>query len=153
MRILVCVKRVVDTEMRVKVQADGRRLDVTGVQHILAPYDEIALEKALQLKEAAGQGDVTVLTVGPAEATKELRTALAMGADAALHVVAEPPADPWAAARTLAAAVKGRSFDLILLGASRPPTRTTPRWARCWRRCSTCPAWPGCTPSSATARG
>lgn len=116
MHILACVKRVVDTETRVKVAADGKSLDASGVQHILAPYDEIAVEKALQLREAAGQGSVTVLTIGPADASKELRTALAMGADAALHVVAEPPTDPWATAETLAAAVRGRSVDLLLLG-------------------------------------
>lgn len=118
MKIIVCAKRVVDTETRVKVQADGRTLDATGAQWILAPYDEIALEKALQLRDAAppGQGSVTVLTVGPAEATKELRTALAMGADAALHVVAEPPTDPTATAALLAAALAGRPFDLLLLG-------------------------------------
>jgi electron transfer flavoprotein beta subunit len=116
MQILVCLKRVVDTETRVRVQADGRTLDAGGVQHIVAPYDEIALEKALRLKEASGQGAVTVLTLGPADATKELRTALAMGADAALHVVAEAPTDPWATAQTLAAAIGARTFDLILLG-------------------------------------
>jgi electron transfer flavoprotein beta subunit len=115
-KIVVCIKRVVDTETRVKVQADGRTLDTSGVQWIVAPYDEIALEKALQLRDAAGQGSVTALTVGPAEATKELRTALAMGADAALHVVAVPPTDPQAAAGLLAAALEGRAFDLVLLG-------------------------------------
>src|SRR5262245_22624593 len=92
-KIIVCVKRVVDTETRVKIRPDGRSLDATGVQWILAPYDEIALEKAIQLRDAAGQGSVTLLTVGPADAAKELRSGLAMGADAALHVVAEPPTD------------------------------------------------------------
>jgi electron transfer flavoprotein beta subunit len=116
MRIIVCVKRVVDTETRVKVAADGKSLDASGVQFIVAPYDEIAVEKALQLRDQAGQGSVTVLTLGPADASKELRTALAMGADAALHVVTEPPTDPWATAQTLAAALKGRDFDLVLLG-------------------------------------
>ena len=116
MKIVVCLKRVVDTETRVKVQADGRTLDASGVLWIVAPYDEIALEKALQLRDAAGQGQVTALTVGPAEATKELRTALAMGADAALHVVAEPPTDPQATAGLLAGAIEGRGFDLVLLG-------------------------------------
>jgi electron transfer flavoprotein beta subunit len=115
-KIVVCVKRVVDTETRVRIQADGRTLDTSGVQWIQAPYDEIALEKALQLRDAAGGGEVTALSVGPAEATKELRTALAMGADAALHVVAEPPVDPQATSELLAAALKGRAFDLVLLG-------------------------------------
>ena len=119
MKIVVCAKRVVDTETRVKLQPDGRTLDASGVQWIVAPYDEIAIEKALQLRDADPQGgasSVTVLTIGPAEASKELRTALAMGADAALHVVAEPPTDPAATARTLAGALAGRAFDLLLLG-------------------------------------
>ncbi len=116
MKIIVCVKRVVDTETRVKVAADGRSPDLGGAQWILAPYDEIALEKALQLRDQAGQGSVTVLCLGPADATKELRGALAMGADAALHVVGEPPADPVATAQTLEAALAGRPFDLLLLG-------------------------------------
>jgi electron transfer flavoprotein beta subunit len=117
-KIIVCAKRVVDTETRVKIRPDGRGLDLSGVQWILAPYDEIALEKAIQLRDAAGpgQGSVTLLLVGPAEAAKELRSGLAMGADAALHVVAEPPADPAQTAEMLAAALKGRAFDLVLLG-------------------------------------
>ena len=120
MRIVVCIKRVVDTETRVKVQADGRTLDASGVQWITAPYDEIAVEKALQLRDAEGPAGeanrVTVLTLGPAEASKELRSALAVGADAALHVVGEPPTDPCATAEALAAALQGRAFDLVLLG-------------------------------------
>jgi electron transfer flavoprotein beta subunit len=116
LKIIVCAKRVVDTETRVKIRPDGRGLDAGGVQWILAPYDEIALEKALQLRDAAGPGSVTMLMVGPAEAAKELRGGLAMGADAALHVVAEPPTDPAATADLLAAALKGREFDLVLLG-------------------------------------
>ena len=116
MRIIVCAKRVVDTETRVKVAADGKSPETASAQFIIAPYDEIAIEKALQLRDATGPGSVTVLTIGPAEASKELRGARAMGADAAYHVVAEPPTDPWAAARTLAAALEGRPFDLLLLG-------------------------------------
>jgi electron transfer flavoprotein beta subunit len=115
-KIIVCAKRVVDTETRVKIRPDGRGLDASGVQWILAPYDEIALEKAIQLRDGAGQGSVTLLTVGPADAAKELRSGLAMGADAALHVVAEPPTDPAATADMLAAALQGRPFDLVLLG-------------------------------------
>jgi electron transfer flavoprotein beta subunit len=115
-KIAVCIKRVVDTETRVKVQADGRSLDATGVQFIMAPYDEIALEKALQLRDAAGAGSVTAITLGPADASKELRTALAMGADAAVHLVADRPGDAGATAEALAAALQGRAFDLVLCG-------------------------------------
>ncbi len=117
MDIIVCIKRVPDTEARVKIAGDGASLDPSGVQFIMAPYDEIAVEKALQLKEASGAGTVTVVTMGPAEATKELRTALAMGADAAVHVTtASAPSDALATAKTLQGALEGRSFDLVLCG-------------------------------------
>ncbi len=116
MKIIVCMKRVVDTETRVKIAPDGVSIDTGGVQYITAPYDEMAVEKAIQLRDAAGEGTVTVLTVGPAEATKELRTAMAMGADDAVHVVAPDRlgAEPTAAA--LAAAIKERAPDLVLCG-------------------------------------
>jgi electron transfer flavoprotein beta subunit len=115
-KIVVCIKRVVDTETRVKIGADGRAIDAAGVQTIMAPYDEMALEKALQWKEAGTATSVTALTVGPAEASKELRTALAMGADDAVHVVVERIGDASATAAALAKVVKERSFDLVLCG-------------------------------------
>ena len=117
MDIIVCIKRVPDTEARVKIAGDGKTLDPSGVQFIMAPYDEIAVEKALQLKEAAGAGTVTVVTVGPAEATKELRTALAMGADAAVHATTvAPPDDAMATAQALHGVLAGRPCDLVLCG-------------------------------------
>ncbi len=116
MDTIVCIKRVPDTETRVKIGADGKSLDPAGVQFIMAPYDEIAVEKALQLKEASGEGTVTVVTVGPPEATKELRTALAMGADAAVHATTAQAHGPSATAKALCEVVKGRSFDLIFCG-------------------------------------
>lgn len=115
--LIVCLKRVPDTETKVKIAADGRSIDVSAVQWIMAPYDEIAVEKALQLKEAAGGGTVTVVCVGPPEASKELRTALAMGADAAVHVVSRDAGlDASATAKALADAIRGRTFDAILCG-------------------------------------
>ena len=117
MDIIVCIKRVPDTEARVKIAGDGASLDPSGVQFIMAPYDEIAVEKALQLKEASGAGTVTVVTVGPAEATKELRTALAMGADAAVHATtASAPGDAMATAKALQAVIAGKPCDLVLCG-------------------------------------
>ena len=116
MDIIVCIKRVVDTETRVKIAPDGTHIDLGGVQFITAPYDEMAIEKAIQLRDAAGAGSVTVLTVGPAAATKELRTALAMGADQALHVTCEQRLEADATAATLQAALEGRTYDLILCG-------------------------------------
>ena len=116
MRIVVCIKRVVDTETRVKIASDGPSIDLSGVQFITAPYDEMAVEKAIQLRDEAGGGRVTVLTVGSAAASKELRTALAMGADDALHVVTEDSLGPSATAAALAAALDGEEFDLLLCG-------------------------------------
>ena len=116
MKIIVCVKRVVDTETRVKIGADGASIDLGGVQFITAPYDEMAVEKAIQLRDAAGEGSVTVLTVGPAAATKELRTALAMGADDAVHAVVEERLGPNATAAALAQVLQGREYDMILCG-------------------------------------
>jgi len=117
MDVVVCVKRVVDTETKVRVAPDGRSVDLAGVQFILAPYDEMALEKALRLRDAAGSGTVTVVTVGPAEASKELRTGLAMGADRAVHVVAPAGGgDALATAKALADAIRGVPHDLVLCG-------------------------------------
>lgn len=116
MRIVVCIKRVVDTETRVKVGADGASIDLSGVQFIMAPYDEMAVEKAIQLRDAAGDGRVTVVTVGSAAASKELRTALAMGADDAIHVTTEAAPGPNATAAALQAALDGESFDVLLCG-------------------------------------
>ena len=116
MKIIVCVKRVVDTETRVKIAPDGAGIDLGGVQFITAPYDEMAVEKAIQLRDAAGEGSVTVVTVGPAAATKELRTALAMGADAAVHAVVEERLGPNATAAALKQVLDGREYDMILCG-------------------------------------
>ena len=117
MDITVFAKRVPDTETKVKVAADGKSLDLSAAQWIMAPYDEIAVEKALQLRDAAGGGAVPVVTAGPAEAGKELRTALAMGADSAIHVVAPAGAgDAATTARVLADAVRGTKYDVLFCG-------------------------------------
>ncbi len=119
MRIAVGVKRVPDTAARLKPAADGKSIDRTGVEHVISPYDEIAVEAAIQIKEkhGAGGGEVVAVTVGPAEAQKELRTCLAMGADKALLVKDDAPfRDASSTARILAAALKNGAFDLVLFG-------------------------------------
>ena len=122
MDVVVCIKRVPDTETKVRIAPDGKSLDLASAQWITAPYDEMAVEKALQLRDGTPQspgagGTVTVLTVGPAEAGKELRTALAMGADKAIHVVAPTAGlDASATSEALAAALKGVAFDVLLCG-------------------------------------
>ncbi len=100
MKIAVCIKRVPDSETRVKIAADGKSLDEAGVKFVMNPYDEFAVEEALRRKEKAGSGEVAVICLGPAAAQETIRTALAMGADRGV----------------LLQAVKGASWDLILFG-------------------------------------
>jgi len=118
MKIVACIKRVPATDTRVKVAADGRSLDATQVEWIINPYDEFALEAALRLKEAAGAGEVVVVCLGPAEATKELRTCLAIGADRAV-LLRDPQAaerDALTTAAALAEVVREIGPDLVLCG-------------------------------------
>jgi electron transfer flavoprotein beta subunit len=117
MKIAVCIKRVPDSETRVKIAADGKSLDEAGVKFVMNPYDEFAVEEALRRKEKAGSGEVAVLALGPAAAQETIRTALAMGADRGILLQADKiPADPFEAARVIAAELRGGSWDLILFG-------------------------------------
>ena len=117
MKIAVCIKRVPDTETRIKVGGDSVTIDEAGVKFILNPYDEFAVEEALQRKEKAGAGEVVVVTVGPDAAQETIRTALAMGADRGVLLKVDAiPADPLAVARALAAELKDGGYDLILFG-------------------------------------
>ena len=114
---VVCIKQVADTETRVKVGSDGRTLDPAGVTWILNPYDEFALEQALQTKEALGAGEVVVLSLGGPTVQTTLRNALAMGADRAIHLttdVAQP--DPLVVAGALAAELKPMGPRLVWFG-------------------------------------
>jgi len=118
-KIVVCVEQVPDTETRVKVAASGNAISEPDVQTwIVSPYDEFAIEEALRIKEAKG-GEVVVVSAGPERAQQALRTALAMGADAAVHVkdAALDAADTLGTARALAAAIKTLgAVDLVLCG-------------------------------------
>jgi electron transfer flavoprotein beta subunit len=114
--IVVCMKRVPDTEARLKISGDGQSIDATGVKFIISPYDEFALELALRMKEAKGSGEVAVVTVGDATATEQLRSALAMGADRAVLLKGQATFDGLATARALAAELGSTAADLILLG-------------------------------------
>ena len=117
MKIAVCIKRVPDTEARIKIGADGRSIDESGVKFVLNPYDEFAVEEALRLKEKAGTGEVVVVALGGDATQETMRTALAMGADRGvlLKVDAVPP-DPLPVARALADELRDGRFDLILCG-------------------------------------
>ena len=116
MKIVVCVKRVPDTETRIRVGADGTSIDPGGVKYVLNPYDEFALEGALRLKESLPEGEVVALTLGDDASQETLRSALAMGADRAVLVDGTADADGLATARVLAEALQGESPDLVLLG-------------------------------------
>ncbi len=116
MKIAVCVKRVPDTETRIKIGADGVSIDEAGVKFILNPYDEFAVEEALQRRDKAGAGEVVIVTLGPDAAAETIRTALAMGADRGVLLQAAIPADGLAVAKALAAELKDGGYDLILFG-------------------------------------
>ena len=113
---IVCVKRVPDTEARVRIAADGKSVDAAGAKFILNPYDEFAVEAALKHKEAAGAGEVTVVSVGDGASAETLRTALAMGADAAVLLKTDGKPEGLAVARILAEELKGREYDVALFG-------------------------------------
>jgi electron transfer flavoprotein beta subunit len=116
-KIAVCIKRVPDTEARIKVAADGATIDEAGVKFVLNPYDEFAVEEALQRREKAGAGEVVVVTLGADTAQETIRTALAMGADRGVLLQASPiPADGLAVAKALAAELKDGGYDLVLFG-------------------------------------
>src|SRR2546422_7783120 len=117
MKIAVCIKRVPDSETRVKIAADGKSLDEAGVKFILNPYDEFAVEEALQRREKAGAGEVVVISLGADAAQETIRTALAMGADRGILLQAPAiPADGLAVAKALATELKAGGYDLILFG-------------------------------------
>ena len=117
MKIAVCIKRVPDSETRVKIGSDGTKLDEAGVKFVLNPYDEFAVEEALQRKEKAGAGEVAVICVGPAAAQETIRTALAMGADRGVLLQTDAvPADGFVTAQAIAAELKPGAWDLILFG-------------------------------------
>ena len=116
MKSIVCVKRVPDTETRIRIAGDNASIEAAGVKYVVNPYDEFAIEAALKHKEGAGSGEVTVLSVGGAESAETLRTALAMGADNAVLLKTDAAPEGLAVAQAIAAEVKEREFDLLLFG-------------------------------------
>ena len=117
MEIVVLVKQVPDTESLIEIDGDGISIKTQDIKWVMNPYDEIAVEEALQIRDAQG-GTVTIVSLGPDKAVETIRTALAMGADKGIHIndPAAEGSDPLATARILAAAVKENSFDLIIAG-------------------------------------
>lgn len=116
MKVVVCIRRVPDTAARIKIASDGRAIDTSDVEFVINPYEEYALEQAVQLKEKHG-GEVVVLTLGPEKTTQVIMKTLALGADRAVHLKSENfPDDPSAVARVLASELKSIEFDVLLFG-------------------------------------
>lgn len=114
MKILVCITHVPDTTSKINFSDNNTKFDTNGVQFIIGPYDDYALARAIEIKEASG-ATVTVLNVGPADTEPTIRKALAIGADDAVRVNAEP-ADSFFVATQIAEHAKSIGYDLILMG-------------------------------------
>lgn len=115
-KILVGLKRVVDYNVRVQVKSDGSGVETDGVKMSINPFDEIALEEALRIKERGEATEVVVLSIGASDAQQQLRTGLAMGADRAILVESETSVDALTVARVFKAIVDRESADLVILG-------------------------------------
>ncbi len=117
MKILVPVKRVVDPNVKIRVNADGSGVDTANVKMSMNPFDENALEEALRLKEAGTATEVVVVTIGPDKSAETLRAGLAMGADRAIHVKIDAARiEPLAVAKLLKAVIATEAPDLVILG-------------------------------------
>lgn len=115
MKILVCISNVPDTTSKITFTNNDSEFNATGVQYIINPYDEIALAKAIELTNSGANGSVTVITVGEVSTEPTIRKALAIGADNAVRINANP-ADAWFVANQIADYAKKNDFDLILTG-------------------------------------
>ncbi len=116
MKLLVPVKRVVDYNVKVRAKADGSGVDIANAKMSMNPFDEIAVEEALRLKAAGKAAEVIVLTIGNAKCEEVLRTAMAMGADRAIHIITEAEIQPLAAAKLIRKIVEKEQPGMVLLG-------------------------------------
>jgi electron transfer flavoprotein beta subunit len=116
MKVLVPVKRVVDFNVKIRVKADGSGVDLANVKMSMNPFDEIAVEEAIRLKEAGKADEVVAVSIGPAQAQETLRTALAMGADRAILIKVEGTVEPLAVAKLLKGVIEAEGPGLVILG-------------------------------------
>ncbi len=116
MKVLVPVKRVVDYNVKIRVKSDGSGVELANVKMSMNPFDEIAVEEALRLKEAGKATEVVVVSIGPSQASETIRTGLAMGADRGILVKAEGIVEPLAVAKILKAIATDEKPGLIILG-------------------------------------
>ena len=116
MKLLVPVKRVIDYNVKPRVKADGTGVDLANVKMSMNPFDEIAVEEAIRLKEKGVATEIVAVSIGPAKAQETLRTALAMGADRAILVQTDDEVEPLAVAKILAAIAKEEQPGMVILG-------------------------------------
>jgi electron transfer flavoprotein beta subunit len=116
MKLLVAVKRVIDFNVKPRVRADGSGIDLANVKMSMNPFDEIAVEEAIRLKEKGVATEIVAVSIGPARATETLRTALAMGADRAILIQTDDEVEPLAVAKLLAKVAEEEAPGLVILG-------------------------------------
>ncbi|MEJ2670232.1 MAG: electron transfer flavoprotein subunit beta/FixA family protein [Gammaproteobacteria bacterium] len=116
MKALVAVKRVIDFNVKVRVKADQSDVDLTNVKMAMNPFCEIAVEEAVRLKEKQVVHEIVVVTIGPKAAQEQLRTALALGADRAIHIETDEPVQPLGLAKLLQGVVNVEKPELVLMG-------------------------------------
>src|SRR6476469_6803894 len=116
MKILVPIKRVVDYNVKIRVKADGSGVELANVKMSMNPFDEIAVEEAIRLKEAGKATEIVAVSIGPQQASETIRTALAMGADRGILVKTDAPVEPLAVAKILKALVDAEKPGLVILG-------------------------------------
>ncbi len=116
MKVLVPVKRVVDYNVKIRVKSDGSGVDLANVKMSMNPFDEIAVEEAIRLKEAGKVEEIVVVSIGPSQAQETIRTALAMGADRGILVKVDETTEPLTVAKILKGVVEEESPGLVILG-------------------------------------
>ena len=116
MKILVPVKRVVDFNIKIRCKADGSGVELANVKMSMNPFDEIAVEEAIRQKEAGKASEIVAVSIGPAQASETIRTALAMGADRGILVKTDQPVEPLAVAKILKAVVDAEQPGLVIMG-------------------------------------
>jgi electron transfer flavoprotein beta subunit len=116
MKVLVPVKRVVDANVKVRVKADGSGVELANVKMAMNPFDEIAVEEAIRIKEAGKADEIVAVSIGPAQAAETIRTALAMGADRGILVKVDEAVEPLSVARILKGVVEAEKPELVILG-------------------------------------
>jgi electron transfer flavoprotein beta subunit len=116
MKILVPVKRVVDYNIKIRIKSDGSGVELANVKMSMNPFDEIAVEEALRQKEAGNASEVVVVSIGPAQASETIRTALAMGADRGILIKSDTPVEPLAVAKLLKSVIAAEQPGLVIMG-------------------------------------